>query len=151
MPVPPPDPTVMAPRASHPSAFLPGVGEAELLGLGADVLQRVLGLHDEPPRRGPGGAAGGAPLPPGPRGGAALVLAPDPQAVLYGGGLSRSADVVLDPPHREPTKHCLRLPEPRASALGDESVALGAVRLALDEVDSRLLSDGLAAPTAPRR
>lgn len=43
------------------------------------------------------------------------------------------------------------MPELRASTLGDESVALGAVRLALDEVDSRLLSDGLAAPTAPRR
>lgn len=79
------------------------------------------------------------------------MLAPDPQAVLCGGGFSRSADVVLDPPRREPTKHCLRLPEPRASALGDESVALGAARLALDEVDSRLLSDGLTAPTAPRR
>ncbi|MET9358420.1 ROK family transcriptional regulator [Streptomyces sp. NPDC006617] len=82
---------------------------------------------------------------------AALVLALDPQVVVYGGGFSRSADVVLDPLHRELTKHCLRMPELRASTLGDESVALGAVRLALDEVDSRLLSDGLAAPTAPRR
>ncbi|MBT2410671.1 ROK family transcriptional regulator [Streptomyces sp. ISL-12] len=82
---------------------------------------------------------------------AALVLALDPQVVVYGGGFSRSADVVLDPLRRELTKHCLRMPELRASTLGDESVALGAVRLALDEVDSRLLSDGLAAPTAPRR
>jgi hypothetical protein len=49
------------------------------------------------------------------------------------------------------TKHCLRLPDLRASTLGDESVAMGAVRLALDEIDSRLLSDGLSAPTAPRR
>ncbi|MFD7711901.1 ROK family transcriptional regulator [Streptomyces sp. NPDC059785] len=82
---------------------------------------------------------------------AALVLALDPQVVVYGGGFSRSADVVLDPLRRELTKHCLRLPELRTSTLGDESVALGAVRLALDEVDSRLLGDGLAAPTAPRR
>ncbi|MGP2439376.1 ROK family protein [Streptomyces sp. JW3] len=82
---------------------------------------------------------------------AALVLALDPQVVVYGGGFSRSADVVLDPLRRELTKHCLRLPELRASTLGDESVALGAVRLALDEVDARLLSDGLAAPAAPRR
>ncbi|WNE94171.1 ROK family transcriptional regulator [Streptomyces luomodiensis] len=82
---------------------------------------------------------------------AALVLALDPQVVVYGGGFSRSADVVLDPLRRELAKHCLRLPELRASTLGDESVALGAVRLALDEVDSRLLRDGLAAPTAPRR
>ncbi|PPS90584.1 ROK family transcriptional regulator [Streptomyces sp. MH60] len=82
---------------------------------------------------------------------AALVLTLDPQVVVYGGGFSRSADVVLEPLRRELTKHCLRLPELRASTLGDESVALGAVRLALDEVDDRLLSDGLSAPTAPRR
>ncbi|KIF71656.1 transcriptional regulator [Streptomyces sp. AcH 505] len=82
---------------------------------------------------------------------AALVLALDPQVVVLGGGFSRSADVILDPLERELTKHCLRLPELRTSTLGDESVALGAVRLALDEVDSRLLSDGLADPTAPRR
>lgn len=82
---------------------------------------------------------------------AALVLALDPQVVVYGGGFSRSSDVVLEPLRQELTKHCLRMPELRASTLGDESVALGGVRLALDEVDSRLLSDGLAAPTAPRR
>ncbi|MGW1473583.1 ROK family protein [Streptomyces olivaceus] len=82
---------------------------------------------------------------------AALVLTLDPQVVVYGGGFSRSADVVLEPLRRELTKHCLRLPELRASTLGDESVALGAVRLALDEVDSRLLSDGLSAPSAPQR
>ncbi|MFJ8795767.1 ROK family transcriptional regulator [Streptomyces sp. NPDC102462] len=82
---------------------------------------------------------------------AALVLALDPQVVVYGGGFSRSADVVLEPLRRELTKHCLRLPELRTSTLGDESVALGGLRLALDEVDNRLLSDGLAAPSAPRR
>ncbi|MGY0019550.1 ROK family protein [Streptomyces sp. cg35] len=81
---------------------------------------------------------------------AALVLALDPEVVVYGGGFSRSADVILEPLRRELTKHCLRLPELRTSTLGDESVALGALRLALDEIDSRLLSDGLAAPTAPR-
>ncbi|OKJ66509.1 ROK family transcriptional regulator [Streptomyces sp. CB02460] len=81
---------------------------------------------------------------------AALVLALDPQVVVYGGGFSRSADVVLDPLRRELAKHCLRLPELRTSTLGDESVALGALRLALDEIDSRLLSDGLAAPSPPQ-
>ncbi|MBP2479556.1 putative NBD/HSP70 family sugar kinase [Crossiella equi] len=81
---------------------------------------------------------------------AALVLALDPQLVVYGGGFSRSADLVLDPLHRELTKHCLRVPELRASTLGDESVALGGLRLALDEVDNRLLSGQLAAPVAPR-
>ncbi|MET9825862.1 ROK family transcriptional regulator [Streptomyces sp. NPDC006349] len=82
---------------------------------------------------------------------AALVLTLDPQVVVYGGGFSRSADVLLEPLRRELARHCLRMPELRASTLGDESVALGAVRLALDEVDGRLLSDRLSAPTAPRR
>ncbi|MEV0096851.1 ROK family transcriptional regulator [Streptomyces sp. NPDC050738] len=82
---------------------------------------------------------------------AALVLALDPQVVVYGGGFSRSADVVMEPLRRELAKHCLRLPELRTSTLGDESVALGGVRLALDEIDSRLLSDALEAPAAPKR
>ncbi|MFJ8701069.1 hypothetical protein [Streptomyces ardesiacus] len=43
-----------------------------------------------------------------------------------------TADVVLDPLRRELTEHCLRMPELRASTLGDESVVLGAVRPALD-------------------
>jgi predicted NBD/HSP70 family sugar kinase len=81
---------------------------------------------------------------------AALTLTLDPQVVVYGGGFSRSADVVLPPLRQELTKHCLRLPELRASTLGDESVALGALRLALDEIDDRLLGGRLAAPAAPR-
>jgi predicted NBD/HSP70 family sugar kinase len=84
-------------------------------------------------------------------GAAALVLALDPQVVVIGGGFSRSADLILDPLHRELQRLCLRVPEVRASTLGDESVALGALRLSLDEVDQRLLSTGLSAPIAPRR
>ncbi|GHH39097.1 ROK family transcriptional regulator [Lentzea cavernae] len=81
---------------------------------------------------------------------AALVLTLDPQIVVYGGGFSRSADLVLDPLRRELAKHCLRVPELRASTLRDEGVALGALRLALDQVDSTLLSSQLAAPVAPQ-
>ena len=81
---------------------------------------------------------------------AALTLTLDPQVVVFGGGFSRSADVVLPPLRQELAKHCLRLPELRTSTLGDESVALGALRLALDEVDDRLLSGRLSAPAAPR-
>ncbi|MFG2042485.1 ROK family protein [Dactylosporangium sp. NPDC048998] len=84
-------------------------------------------------------------------GAAALVLALDPHVVVVGGGYSRSADVLLEPLRRELERLCLRVPEIRASTLGDESVALGALRLALDEVDARLLNTGLAAPQAPRR
>ena len=83
-------------------------------------------------------------------GAAALVLTLDPQIVVYGGGFSRSADLVLDPLRRELAKHCLRVPELRASTLSDEGVALGALRLALDQVDNTLLSSQLAAPVAPQ-
>ncbi|MFI5916016.1 ROK family protein [Dactylosporangium sp. NPDC051541] len=82
---------------------------------------------------------------------AALVLALDPQVVVFGGGFSRSADLVLDPLQRELAKLCLRVPDVRASTLGADSVALGALRLALNEVDRRLFTAGLSAPIAPRR
>ncbi|MFI5889984.1 ROK family protein [Actinoplanes sp. NPDC051513] len=82
---------------------------------------------------------------------AALVLALDPQVVVFGGGFSRSADLVLEPLRRELEKLCLRVPEVRASTLGADSVALGALRLALNEVDQRLFSVGLSALVAPRR
>ncbi|WP_433063010.1 ROK family protein [Dactylosporangium sp. CS-033363] len=82
---------------------------------------------------------------------AALVLALDPQVVVYGGGFSRSADLVLEPLQRELAKLCLRVPDVRASTLGADSVALGALKLALNEVDRRLFTAGLSAPVAPRR
>ncbi|MFC5004611.1 ROK family protein [Dactylosporangium cerinum] len=83
---------------------------------------------------------------------AALVLALDPQVVVFGGGFSRSADLVLEPLRRELQKLCLRVPDVRASTLGADSVALGALRLALNEVDRRLFTVGLSAPpAAPRR
>ena len=82
---------------------------------------------------------------------AALVLALDPQLVVFGGGFSRSADLVLEPLRRELEKLCLRVPDVRSSALGADSVALGALRLAFDEVDERLFGGGLGAPVAPHR
>ena len=84
-------------------------------------------------------------------GAAALVLTLDPQVVIYGGGFSRSADIVLEPLSRELRRLCLRVPEVRASTLGADSVALGAVRLALNEVDERLFNTTLSAPSAPIR
>ncbi|EXG81611.1 ROK family transcriptional regulator [Cryptosporangium arvum] len=70
---------------------------------------------------------------------AALVLALDPQMVVLGGGFSRSADVLLEPLRKELDKHCIRTPEVLASTLGEESVALGAVKLALDHVQPQLV------------
>jgi predicted NBD/HSP70 family sugar kinase len=71
-------------------------------------------------------------------GASALVLALDPQVVVIGGGFSRSADVMVDPLRRELDRWCLRTPEIRVSAFADEGVALGAVRLAQDEVESTI-------------
>ncbi|MFF0342639.1 ROK family protein [Kribbella sp. NPDC004875] len=73
-------------------------------------------------------------------GASALVLTLDPQMVVIGGGFSRSADVLVEPLRRELDRWCLRTPEIRVSAFADEGVALGAVRLALEEVESTITS-----------
>ena len=78
-------------------------------------------------------------------GASALVLTLDPQLVVIGGGFSRSADVMVEPLRRELDRWCLRTPEIRVSAFADEGVALGAVRLALDEVESTITT-GLGRP-----
>ncbi|TDD16380.1 ROK family protein, partial [Kribbella turkmenica] len=80
-------------------------------------------------------------------GASALVLTLDPELVVIGGGFSRSADVLVEPLRRELDRWCLRTPEIRVSEFGDEGVALGAVRLALEEVeatryDGKLTVDG---------
>ncbi|GAA3471767.1 ROK family transcriptional regulator [Nonomuraea roseola] len=72
-------------------------------------------------------------------GASALVLTLDPEVVVVGGGFSRSADVLVEPLRRELDRWCLRTPEVRMSTLGDEGVALGAVRLALDHVEEHVL------------
>ncbi|WP_030452979.1 ROK family transcriptional regulator [Herbidospora cretacea] len=77
---------------------------------------------------------------------AALVLTLDPQVVVLGGGYSRSADLIIDPLLQELERLCLRVPEVRASNLGAEGVALGALRLALDQIDAQLFADGMPAP-----
>jgi predicted NBD/HSP70 family sugar kinase len=68
----------------------------------------------------------------------ALILTLDPELLVIGGGFSRSADLVLQPLRAELDRWCLRTPEIRVSTFGDEGVALGAVRLALEQVESRL-------------
>lgn len=75
---------------------------------------------------------------------AALVLTLDPQVVVLGGGYSRSADLILDPLAQELGRLCLRVPEIRASSLGADSVALGALRVALDQIDAQLFTGGMA-------
>jgi predicted NBD/HSP70 family sugar kinase len=75
-------------------------------------------------------------------GASALVLTLDPELVVIGGGFSRSGNLILEPLRRELDRWCIRTPEIRVSGFGDEGVALGAVRLALDHVDSVLNGPG---------
>lgn len=67
---------------------------------------------------------------------AAIVL--DPETVIVGGGLSRAGDALLEPLSRS-LRALVPLP-PRIvlSDLGEESVALGGVRLAIQSVEERL-------------
>jgi predicted NBD/HSP70 family sugar kinase len=72
----------------------------------------------------------------------ALILTLDPELLVIGGGFSRSADVVLQPLRTELDRWCLRTPEIRVSTFGDEGVAFGAVRLALEQVEASLYDGG---------
>ncbi|MEV1239526.1 ROK family transcriptional regulator [Nonomuraea sp. NPDC049750] len=72
-------------------------------------------------------------------GASALVLTVDPDLLVIGGGYSRAGDVLLGPLRRHLAELCLSAPEVVASTFGDESVALGAVRLALDHVEGEVL------------
>ncbi|SEF55830.1 Sugar kinase of the NBD/HSP70 family, may contain an N-terminal HTH domain [Nonomuraea solani] len=73
-------------------------------------------------------------------GASALILTVDPDLlVLGGGGYSQAGDVLLEPVRRHLAELCVSAPEAVASTLGDEGVALGAVRLALDHVEREVL------------
>jgi predicted NBD/HSP70 family sugar kinase len=68
----------------------------------------------------------------------ALILTLDPELLVIGGGFSRSADLVVQPLRGELDRWCLRTPEIRISTFGDEGVVLGAVRLALEQVETSM-------------
>jgi predicted NBD/HSP70 family sugar kinase len=70
---------------------------------------------------------------------AALVLAIDPQIVVIG-GWAAGLDGVLEPLREQLGRFCLRPPEVRLSALGDEVIATGALRLALEHAEEQLFS-----------
>jgi len=75
---------------------------------------------------------------------AAINPHPHPDLVFIGGGLSRVGDRLLQPLRHWLTELRLITP-PRiyVSALSDESVALGAVRTALDHLDQEIFDAGL--------
>ena len=77
---------------------------------------------------------------------AALVLALDPELVVIG-GWAAGLDGVLEPLRDELARYCLRPPDVRLSVLGEEAVATGALRLALDHVEEQLFAVGQTAST----
>ncbi|MFD1936560.1 MULTISPECIES: ROK family protein [Nonomuraea] len=72
------------------------------------------------------------------RGVGAAILTMDPELVVLGGGMSGAGDLLVGPLREELAELCLFPVRVEASTLGSESVALGAVRLALDHVESAL-------------
>ncbi|MFF3501076.1 ROK family protein [Streptomyces sp. NPDC003247] len=80
---------------------------------------------------------------------AALVLTLDPDLIVIGGGLSQAGDRLLGPLRRHLAETCLTTPRIEMSVLGDESVALGAVRTALDLIDEEVFDAGLRLQSPP--
>jgi predicted NBD/HSP70 family sugar kinase len=71
---------------------------------------------------------------------AALVAVLNPATVIIGGGLSRAGAALLEPLERHVAEQAPIPPRLVLSSLGEESVALGAVRLALQRADEQLRS-----------
>ncbi|MFJ9607423.1 ROK family protein [Kitasatospora sp. NPDC101176] len=70
---------------------------------------------------------------------AALVLAIDPRLVVIG-GWAAGLDGVLEPLRERLAQFTLRAPEVALAALGSEVVAMGALRVALDQVEDQLFA-----------
>ncbi|WP_198359480.1 ROK family transcriptional regulator [Streptomyces fildesensis] len=71
---------------------------------------------------------------------AIMVLSVDPELVVVGGGISQAGELLIEPVRRHLADLTPFPPEVVASILGDESVALGAVRLALNHVEQNLFT-----------
>ncbi|WP_214410395.1 ROK family transcriptional regulator [Sphaerisporangium fuscum] len=76
-----------------------------------------------------------------------IVLTLDPETVVLGGSFSRAADVLLPPLRRRLEEVCARMPELRASTLGDECVVLGGIGYAIGHLDERLFGGEGDLPT----
>ncbi|WP_129669646.1 ROK family protein [Phytoactinopolyspora endophytica] len=121
-------------KASEQTLSFAGAGGTPAGDSAASMLSRAVAGDDDARREMDAFAASMAP------GLTALVLALNPRCLVIGGGIAAAGDTLvrLLADHMRP--FCLRLPELRMSSLGDESVALGAVRLGLDHVEDRLFS-----------
>jgi len=72
------------------------------------------------------------------RGVASVVVVLNPRKVVIGGGLSRAGSLLLDPLKRGVDLYVPFAPEIVLSELGDEAVALGAIRFAMRTVEKQL-------------
>ncbi|MBY8885271.1 ROK family protein [Streptomyces sp. PTM05] len=72
------------------------------------------------------------------QGAAAMVLTVNPDLLIIGGGYSRAGEVLAAPLRAHLQDLCLDPPQITLSTLGEECVALGAVRLALDGAEQDL-------------
>ncbi|QMU71571.1 ROK family transcriptional regulator [Streptacidiphilus sp. P02-A3a] len=72
------------------------------------------------------------------QGAAAMVLTINPDLLIIGGGYSRAGEVLAAPLRTHLQELCLDPPQLTLSTLGEECVALGAVRLALDSTERDL-------------
>jgi predicted NBD/HSP70 family sugar kinase len=69
---------------------------------------------------------------------AAMASTIDPELVVVGGRVARSADVVIPAVERRLKALCIRSPRVASSTLDDTSIALGAVRTALNYVEREI-------------
>jgi predicted NBD/HSP70 family sugar kinase len=74
------------------------------------------------------------------RGVAAAVVVLNPEAVIIGGGVSRAGASLLEPLTRKIPELVPLPPRVLLSTLGEDAVALGAVRLAIQAVEERLFA-----------
>ncbi|PSL03706.1 putative NBD/HSP70 family sugar kinase [Haloactinopolyspora alba] len=81
------------------------------------------------------------------RGLAPFLAAIDPELVVIGGGITLAGETMLSAVRSQLARRALVVPRLELSSLGDDAVALGAVRLALDHAERRLL-DAYSAPDA---
>jgi predicted NBD/HSP70 family sugar kinase len=77
---------------------------------------------------------------------AAVVSVLDPEVVVLGGSMSEHADLLLPMLTEELTLLCLRVPEIRASQVGADAAALGAVQLAVGHLEEVLFAEDGAGP-----
>lgn len=86
------------------------------------------------------------------RSAAVMTMAIDPELVVVGGELAPGGHVLVEPLRRRLGELCHNPPAVALSALGEEAVALGSVRVALDhvEADPRMLGSSGASVTGLR-